>query len=75
MSQGWKLRQQSTHRPAHLHLADEPILVHTLSFTALGFFRPHLFHILQHHVAMSIERFDSRQQLPVIPTRDQDLGM
>jgi len=50
------------------HLADEPILVHTLSFAALGFFRPHLLHILQHHVAMSIECFDSRQQLAVIPT-------
>ena len=67
MSQEWELRQQNTH-PAHSHLAHKPILIHTLSFAALGFLRPHLFHILQYHVAMSIERFDSRQQLAVIPT-------
>ena len=34
---------------------------------------PHFLHILEHHVAVPIERLDSAQQLLVIPAVDQHL--
>lgn len=34
---------------------------------------PHLFHILEYHVAVSVERLDSPQQLSVVPAVDQYL--
>lgn len=34
---------------------------------------PHLLHILQHHVAVSIEGLDTRQQLAVVAHTDEHL--
>lgn len=58
-----------------LHLADEAILVHTLALSALGLLGPHLLHVLQHHVAVSVKGLDTGQQLPVVTAGDQDLGV
>lgn len=59
----------------HSHLADEPILIDTLSLSTLWLLRPHLLHIFQDHIAVSIEGLYPRQQLSVIPAGDQDLGV
>lgn len=37
-------------------------------------FGPHLFRILQNHVAVTIEGFDSREELAVVSARDKHLG-
>lgn len=65
-------------RESHLHLANEPILINRsplLAITLPRRLRPHLLHVLQNHIAMPIKRLHPRQQLLVIATRDQDLGM
>lgn len=41
------------------HLADEAILVHAPSLSALRLLRPHLFHVLEHHIAVAVKRLDS----------------
>ena len=60
---------------AHIHLAHEAILVHTLALVALGLLGPHILHVLQHHVAVSVKGLDTGQELAVVPARDQDLGV
>jgi len=64
--------------PRYPHFTNEPILVDWPSFLTTRHpwrFRPHLFHILQDHVAMSIERFYSCEQLAVIAAGNKDLSM
>lgn len=65
-------------RPVYSHLANKPVLVHGLSLTTtrqLRRLRPHLLDVLEHHVAVSVESLDAREQLAVVPARDQDLRM
>ena len=60
------------------HLADESVLVDRpalLPAGKLGRLGPHLLDILQDHVAVPVECLHPRQQLPVVPYRDQDLGV
>ena len=59
----------------HIHLADKPILIHSLALPTLGLFRPHLLHVLKDHVAVAVERLDARQELAVVPARNEDLGV
>lgn len=49
------------------HLADESILIHGLSCSSL-LFCPHLFNILEHHIAVAIKCFDSSEKLVIIAT-------
>lgn len=58
-----------------IHLADEPVLVDTLALAALGLLRPHLLDVLEDHVAVAVEGLDARQQLAIVPARDQHLGV
>jgi hypothetical protein len=74
------LRQQhQNHRiPPQEHLTNEPILIHNPTLLPLRIPRrltPHLLHILQHHIEVSIKRLYARKQLPVVPTRDEDLAV
>lgn len=60
------------------HLTNKSILINwssLLSSRQPWDFRPHLLHILQHHVAMSIKRLDSREKLSVVAAGDEYLGM
>jgi len=60
------------------HLADEPIPIHRLSPLAIAVprhLRPHLLDILQHHVAMPVECFHTREKLAVVAGADEDLGV
>lgn len=59
----------------HVHLANEAILVHALALATLGLLSPHLLHVLQHHVAVSVKGLDTGQQLAVVAAGDQDLGV
>lgn len=62
----------------HSHLANKPILVQRsplLPARQSWRLRPHLLHILQHHIAMPIERLDAGEELAVVAARDQDLGV
>ena len=59
----------------HIHLANETILVHTLALAALGLLGPHLLHVLQNHVAVSVKGLDTGQELAVVSAGDQDLGV
>lgn len=60
------------------HFADLPVLVDLLRFLLalprFGHFGPHLRHILQHHVAVTIECLDASEQLLVVATVDQHLS-
>lgn len=58
------------------HLTDKAILIHRPSLLPTRQprrLRPHLLHILKHHVAVAIESLDARQQLAVVAARDQHL--
>lgn len=60
------------------HLADEPVFIDRPSLLPAGcpwYFCPHLFHILQHHIAMSVKGFYSCQKFAIIATGDQHLGV
>lgn len=53
------------------HFADESILVHGPPFLPSrrpGYLSPHLFHILQDHIAVAIEGFHPSKQLSVVTT-------
>lgn len=53
------------------HFADESILVHGSPFLPSrrsGYLSPHLFHVLQDHIAVPIECFHSSKQLSVVAT-------
>lgn len=70
--------QQPLPPPLHSHLANKPILIHRSSLLSSGksrYFRPHFLHILQHHVAMSVEGLDTCEQLAVVAAGNQDLGV
>ena len=60
---------------AHVHLADEAVLVHALALGTLGLLGPHLLDVLENHVAVAIKSLDTRQQLAVVAARNQDLGV
>jgi hypothetical protein len=59
----------------HSHLADEAILIHALALGALGPFCPHLLDVLEHHVAVPVKGLDASEQLAVVATGYQDLGV
>jgi len=61
--------------PPQKHLADKSILIDSLTPRLAPPLRPHLLDILQHHVAMAVEGFDAGEQLAVVATGDQDLGV
>jgi hypothetical protein len=42
----------------NLHLADKPVLVNSPALAALRLLSPHLFDILQDHVAVTVEGLD-----------------
>jgi hypothetical protein len=59
------------------HFADESVFVDSPAFLSGGQSRglgPHFLHILQHHVAVAIEGFDTRQEFAIVATGDEDLG-
>lgn len=60
-------------RGPNVHLAHEAILVHTLAFVTLGLLGPHLLHVLENHVAVSVKGLDPSQELAVVAAGDQDL--
>lgn len=56
---------------ANSHFADEPVLVHwsaLLPGGSPGGLSPHLLHIFQDHVAMTVEGFDSSEEFPIVAT-------
>lgn len=60
------------------HLANKSILVHRsslLSGTISRRLSPHLLHILQDHIAMSVESLDTREQFSIVSAGYQDLGV
>lgn len=57
------------------HFRDETVLVDRLLALALGYFCPHLLDVFEHHVGVTIERFDSREELLVVAEGDEDLSM
>lgn len=60
------------------HLANKPVFVHwssLLSCARSRCLRPHLLHVLQYHIAMSIKCLHASQQLSVVSAGDQDLGV
>lgn len=62
---------------AQEHLADESVLVDfatQLSVRQSRCFRPHLFRVLENHVAVTIEGFYTGKQLAVVSARNEDLG-
>ena len=62
-------------RLRHVHLANEAILVNALPLAALGLLGPHLLHVLENHVAVSVKGLDTGQQLAVVTAGDQDLSV
>lgn len=61
-----------------LHLADETVLIYAsalLSSRQSWRLGPHLLHILEHHIAVTVEGLDPREELLVIAARDQDLRL
>lgn len=67
----WTRRE---HKP-NVHLAHKAVFVDTLPLAALGLLGPHLLHVLQHHVAVSVKSLDTGQELTVVTAGDQDLGV
>ena len=72
------LTQQNQHNtiPPQKHLTYKPIPVHRpphLSIRLPWRLRPHLLDVLEHHIAVAIERLHPRQQLPVIAAGYQHL--
>ena len=60
------------------HLGDVTIFVdrlRLLSFARLRDLVPHFFHVLQHHVAVTVERFHATQKFAVVAAIDQNLGV
>lgn len=55
------------------HLGDEAVLVDRLLSLALGHLCPHLLDVLQHHVRVTVECFDSCEELLVVSKGDEDL--
>jgi hypothetical protein len=49
-----------------VHLADKAIFVDPTAFATLGLLGPHLFDVLQDHIAVAIKRFHSSENLAVI---------
>lgn len=66
---------QISPRPEHIHLADEAILVNALALAALGLLGPHLLHVLENHVEVSVKSLDTGQELAVVTAGNQDLGV
>ena len=65
-------------RRESLHFADEPVLVDwppLLSTRNSRSFRPHFLHVLQDHIAMSIEGLDPGEQFAVVAAGYENLRM
>lgn len=60
---------------SNVHLADEAILVHSLARATLGLLGPHLLHVLEDHVAVSVKGLDAGQELAIVSAGDQHLGV
>jgi hypothetical protein len=70
------LARKDSEQNQSLHLADKPVLVHWSSLFTVCQSRslcPHLLHIFQYHVAMSVKCLNARKQLAIVATRNQDL--
>lgn len=77
---GRRIPNHQNHRvTSEEHLGNKPILVHgfglLLALAGSRQLRPHLFHVLQHHVAVAIEGFYPAQQLLVVAAVDEHLGV
>jgi len=62
---------------AQEHLADESVLVDLatkLSVCQSGRFRPHLFRVLQYHVAVTVESLYTGEQFAVVAAGNENLG-
>lgn len=76
-----KVTARSTYRSVaqssqrNLHLAHEAILVNTLALAVLRLLGPHLLHVLENHVAVTVERLDTGEELAVVAAGNQDLGV
>ena len=60
------------------HLANKSVFIDWSSLFTTRYpwdFCPHFLDILQNHITMPVEGFDSRQELAVVATRDENLGM
>lgn len=68
--------QRVENHDANSHFADKTIFIDWSSLlpcTRSWCLCPHLLHILQHHIAMSVECLHAGQQLSVVSARDEDL--
>lgn len=63
-------REWDIRRNPNVHLADEAVLVHSLARTTLRLLGPHLLHVLQHHVEVSVKGLDTGQEFPVVAAGD-----
>jgi len=62
----------------NLHLRHKPILIDRPSFLPISQprrLRPHLLHILQHHIEVAIKSLNAAQHLAVVAEGDEDLGV
>lgn len=63
--------------PSKEHILDEAVLVDglglLLSLALLGYLGPHLLHVLEHHVTVTVERLHSAEQLLVVSHVDEHL--
>lgn len=57
------------------HLADESVLIDALLSILSTLLRPHLFDVLEDHVAMSVECFDAGEEFAIISAVDEDLSV
>ena len=73
----WVPKNQHHRVSSKEQLADVSVLVDrsTLlgALSCLGDFRPHLLHVLQHHVAVSVEGLHTSEKLVVVSAINQDL--
>lgn len=63
---------------SNIHLTNESVLIDRSALLPVGqprCLRPHLLDIFQHHVAMSVKGLDTCEELAVVATRDEDLGV
>jgi hypothetical protein len=60
------------HRRADIHFADKSVLVDPAA-SPLGLLCPHLFDILQDHIAVAIKSFHSGKDFAVVSAGNEDL--
>jgi len=72
------LQHKNNRIPSQEHLGDVSILVDGLGFlslASLGDFVPHLLHVFQHHVTVTVEGLHTTQEFAVVATVDEDLSV